>query len=104
MTTRTKLIIGGAVVVVAGLVAGLVVALSSNGGTTTLSHQEYATLFADAQVLHTKITVLNDWPRPYQTYHDGYMHRCYEWWDKPLYLYNLCFDRYTGVLVNKELA
>jgi|SRR5579862_8317269 len=104
LTRRMKLIIAGAVVVVAGLAAGLTVALTSSGASTTVSHKEYAQLFAVATVSQTKITVLNQWPKPYQIYHDGFMHRCYEWYDKPLFLYNLCFDRSTGVLVNKELA
>jgi hypothetical protein len=104
LTRRMKLIIAGAVVVVAGLAAGLAIALTSSSASTTVSHKEYAQLFAKATVMHTKITVLNDWPKPYQIYHDGYLHRCYEWWDKPLFLYNLCFDRSNGLLVNKELA
>ncbi len=104
LTKRTKLIIAGVVLVLAGLAAGLTVALTSSSASTTVSHKEYAQLFASATIAQTKITVLNQWPKPYQIYHDGFFHRCYEWYDKPLFLYNLCFDRSTGLLVNKELA
>ena len=80
--------------VVAGLALTAAVALA----------QPTAEAYATATVLHTKISVLDKWPKPYQIYHDAYFHRCYEWWDKPLFLYNLCFDRGSGVLVNKELV
>ena len=104
LSTRMKLIIAGVVLVLAGLAAGLTVALTSSSASTTVSHKEYAQLFARATIAQTKITVLNQWPKPYQIYHDAYFHRCYEWWDKPLFLYNLCFDRKNGILVNKELT
>ena len=104
MSRRMKLILAGIAIVAVGLAAGLGVALTSSSASPTTSHQEYAQLFANATVMHTTIDVLNKWPKPYQIYHDGFFHRCYEWWDKPLFLYNLCFDRSNGLLVNKELA
>lgn len=104
MSKRLKLIIAGVAVVAAGVAAALTITLTSSSANSTTSHQAYAELFAKATVMHTKIDVLKQWPKPYQIYHDGYFHRCYEWWDKPLFLYNLCFDRSNGLLVNKELA
>jgi len=105
MQKRVKLIILAAVVVAAARGVGLTLWLTSgSNASASTSHQDYARLFADASIMHTKITVLDKWPKPYQTYHDAYFHKCYEWWDKPLFLYNLCFDRTSGVLVNKELA
>src|SRR5438477_2324780 len=97
---RTKLIIGAAAAVAVALAVGLTLWLTSGSGTASraATHQAYAELFANATVLHTKIGVLDKWPKPYQVYHDAYMHKCYEWWDKPLFLYNLCFDRGSGVL------
>ena len=106
MTRRLKIVAAAAIAAAIGLAVGLTLVFTSSGGKTTptATHQEYAELFANATVLHTKIAVLDKWPRPYQIYHDAYFHRCYEWWDKPLFLYNLCFDRNSGVLVNKELT
>jgi hypothetical protein len=102
---RRKVIIASTVVVVA-LAVGLTVWLTSGSSKASpaATHRAYAELFANATVLQTKISVLDKWPKPYQIYHDGYMHRCFEWWDKPLFLYNLCFDRSNGLLVNKELT
>jgi hypothetical protein len=65
------------------------------------SHQAYAALFADTQIQITKISVLKNWPKPYQIYHDSYRHNCYEWWDKGAALYSLCFK--NGTLVNKDI-
>ena len=46
--------------------------------------------------------MLARWPKkPYQHYVDNLKDECFEWQDKPLYLYNLCFK--GGVLRSKEL-
>ena len=93
----------GAVLAVA-LVAGLTVWLTDGSKPKTLDHVGYARLWTRTSIGTRMNVVLGQWPKPYQVYHDGYMHRCYEWWDKPLFLYNLCFDRSNGLLVNKELT
>jgi hypothetical protein len=105
MTKRIKILAAAGVAVAIALAVGLTLVFTSGGKSTpTATHQQYAELFANATVLRTKIAVLGSWPKPYQIYHDAYFHRCYEWWDRPLFLYNLCFDRTSGVLVNKELT
>jgi hypothetical protein len=69
---------------------------------SSLTHLGYATLWQETVAGHTKITILNKWPKPYQHYSDGTGNDCYEWDDKPLRLYNLCFK--NGLLVSKSLA
>jgi hypothetical protein len=99
---RGKIIIAVAVAALIALAVGLTFAFT--GGDTeeaTLTHQQYAELFANAQIQKTKISVLDQWPKPYQTYHDSYQHQCYEWWDKGAALYSLCFQK--GTLVNKDI-
>ncbi len=102
--TRKKTYLGAAAVLVLALVVGVAVALTTGGkAAPPPSHQAYAQLFANASIGQTTIGVLDDWPKPYQTYHDSYKHQCYEWWDKPIVLYSLCFDRKSKTLVNKDI-
>jgi hypothetical protein len=69
--------------------------------TPALTHEAYALLYTDSVVHKTRISVLNKWPKPpYQTYHAG-QQRCFEWWDKPVALYNLCFVK--GLLSDKAI-
>jgi hypothetical protein len=100
---RQKLVVATAVLVIVALAVGLTVWLTSGDDKSPQpSHQEYAKLFANALLRQTKISYLDKWPEPYQVYHDSYQHRCYEWWDKPILLYSLCFGN-NGVLVNKDI-
>ena len=67
----------------------------------TLSHRQYALLYLQAVLHKTRISVLKEWPSPpYQHYSSGNQ-TCYEWWDKPVALYNLCF--HNGVLSLKAI-
>ena len=102
--TRKRTYIGAGAVLVVALVVGVTVALTT-GGTAAkpVTHQQYAQLFANAEIQRTKLRVLSTWPKPYQTYHDAYLNRCYEWWDNPIAIYSLCFDRKSGTLVNKDI-
>ncbi len=102
--THKKAYIGAAVVLGIALIVGVVVALTTRGKTAAApSHQAYAQLFANAAIGQTNTGTLKNWPKPYQTYHDAYKHQCYEWWDKPIALYSLCFDNKSGNLVNKDI-
>ena len=101
---RRLLILASAAVVVAAVAVAVILTTRSSKASPAATHRAYAELFANANVLQTRISVLDKWPKPYQIYHDAYFHKCYEWWDKPLFLYNLCFDRNNGLLVNKELT
>jgi hypothetical protein len=95
--------ISGGVVAVAVVVA--VLAISLSGGSSKppgLTHLAYARLWTRTVIGTPRTTVLANWPKPYQTYPDGFKNQCFEWWDKPLSLYNLCFRR--GVLVTKSIA
>jgi hypothetical protein len=66
-----------------------------------LSHRQYALLYLNAVISKTRISVLNNWPKPpYQHYRSGH-EDCYEWWDKPIALYNLCFE--NGILTDKAI-
>src|SRR4051794_16169137 len=99
---RIQIAAGVAVLVLAGLAVGPTLAFTGGGESEkTLTHGEYASLFADARIQITKISVLEQWPKPYQIYHDSYQHQCYEWWDKGAALYSLCFKK--GTLVNKDI-
>ena len=104
MIGRRRQVLLSSPAVIVALAAGVASGCGGSNGSPAATHRAYAELFANATVLQTRISVLAKWPKPYQVYHDAYFHRCYEWWDKPLFLYNLCFDRTTGVLVNKELT
>jgi len=107
----------GTFLVVVAVAAGIYWATSGNGGgetaaTTTaaaaastpagtLSHRQFALLYVKAILHKTRISVLKQWPSPpYQHYTSGNQ-TCYEWWDKPVALYNLCFR--NGVLTLKAI-
>jgi hypothetical protein len=74
---------------------------SRSAGTAPLSHRTYALLYLSAIVKKSRIGILKEWPNPpYQHYTAG-SQICYEWWDKPIALYNLCFDH--GLLTDKAV-
>ena len=85
-----------------GLAVGLTLWLTRGGAKPPPSHEEYALLFRTAARRQSQSAVLKRWPEPYNTYHDGGGNRCYEWFDKGVALYNLCFK--NGKLFSKELA
>ena len=104
--TRAK-IIGGviAVLVVVGIVLTGADLLSSSARTPsaiTFDHMRYVRSFDSTTIGKTRISLLVQWPKPYQSYHDQSGHSCFEWWDKPLNLYNLCFRK--GVLITKSIT
>jgi hypothetical protein len=102
--TRGRIVIIVVALVAIGSAVGLTVWLTSAGGSTSaLSHTQYAQLYASAVVGKTReSTALADWPKPpYQDFVDGAGHRCFEWFDKPILLYDLCFDK-QGVLVTRQ--
>ena len=91
------------VIVLAGLAAGLAIGLSTSGSTPPLSHVAYARLWVRTTIGSPRAEVLSDWPKhPYQSYLDGFQNQCFEWWDKPLNLYNLCFRK--GILITKSIT
>jgi hypothetical protein len=102
---RAVFLVAAAVVV--GLAIGLPLGLGSGGGkkapkATALSHAAYAQLYTSAVLRQTTIAILARWPKPpYQSYRDGRGDRCFEWYDKPVALYNLCFR--NGLLVDKAI-
>jgi hypothetical protein len=61
----------------------------------------YAALFQTMEPKRTRIGILTKWPKPYQSYHDQFGDRCYEW-KAGRTLYNLCFK--DGVLALKDPA
>ncbi len=74
---------------------------AASSHSTRLSHRQYALLYLQAILHKTRISVLTEWPSPpYQHYSSGNQD-CYEWWDKPNALYNLCFR--NGVLSLKAI-
>jgi hypothetical protein len=115
-SSRLLLVALVAVVVLAGAGVGAWYATRGNDGHTaassppgiatqtggpTLSHRAFALLYLSATVEKTRIGVLKQWPNPpYQHYTAG-KQECYEWWDKPIALYNLCFE--NGVLTTKAI-
>jgi hypothetical protein len=105
----------GGVMVLAGAGLGAWYATQGSGGKSgassqqsstqasppILSHRAYALLFLNATLKKTRISVLRQWPNPpYQHYTAG-KQDCFEWWDKPIALYNLCFEH--GVLTTKAI-
>ena len=115
---RTKILIGVALGVVVVAVVGAVLATTSGDKKPrssaassapvaglhpqSFTHSQYARSFALATIGKTSVSVLDRWPPPYQTYHDEYLQRCYEWNDKGHALYNLCFKA-NGILALKIL-
>jgi hypothetical protein len=98
---HAKILIGAAVVVIVALAVGLTLWLTSDDEQTPLSHEAYAQLYDRAVLQQTRIAVIDDWPKPpYQDFHDNAQNRCFEWWDKPVALYTLCFK--NGLLASKN--
>jgi hypothetical protein len=110
-TTRTKIALVATIVTVAAVIGVTVWATRtghSAGSGLPSTHQEYAELFARATAGKTTTAVLNDWPKPpYQSFSSPVsktqIDHCYEWYDKPVALYTLCFTK-AGVLDNKEIG
>jgi hypothetical protein len=111
-----------AVAAVVGTAVGVVLAFSGGGksastGTTSvtggqqgkqISHQAYLLLYAHAVLGKTPISVVSQWPAPYQIYKDGTQAQCYEWYERPPRpntngaLFDLCFKK--GILVSKTTS
>jgi hypothetical protein len=97
-----------AAVAVAALGIGIGLWISSGGSTSSAdragsgSPVGYGGLWQKAVVGKTRIDVLSLWPKPYQHYSDGTANDCYEWNQRSVKLYNLCFK--NGVLASKSLA
>jgi hypothetical protein len=67
--TRTRLIVVVAAVVVVALIVGITVIATRKGSSNpSPTHFAYRQLFDAAVVGQTKISVLSQWPKPYQTY------------------------------------
>jgi hypothetical protein len=66
------------------------------------SHAELREMYLAAVPGKTRVGVVSSWPNPpYQKYHDNFSDTCYQWLDKPVALYNLCFKH--GTLVIKTI-
>jgi hypothetical protein len=112
---RWWLAAGAAVLAAVVVAVVLAVVLTGGGGSggggtteagradsTQLSHAEYARLWTATRVGEARSKVLARWPEePYQHYSDNLKDECFEWLDKPIYLYNLCFR--DGVLRSKSV-
>jgi hypothetical protein len=99
--TRTRVIVVVAAVLVVALIVGITVLATSKGSSNPPpSHVAYRQLFNSAVVGQTKLSVLSQWPKPYQTY-TAAPDQCFEWYDSHVALYNLCF--LNGVLHAKDL-
>lgn len=96
-STRLRVLAGVVVVAVAALVGvGIYLSTSSSPARGTarpasFTHAQYVHMFALAKVGHMSIGAISAWPPPYQTYHDQYGQRCFEWNDVGHALDNLCF-------------
>jgi len=105
MTRRRWWVAGGvAALAAAGLAVGLTLAFTgggSSGPPKNPTHADYEVLWDESHVGDPKASVLSRWPPAYQHYKDNLKDDCYEWADKPHYLYNLCFK--NGVLRLKTL-
>ncbi len=99
--TRTRAIVVVAAVIVVALIVGITVLATKKGSSNpSPTHFAYRQLFAAAVVGQTKISVLSQWPKPYQIY-TAKPDQCFEWYDNHVALYNLCF--LNGVLHAKDL-
>jgi len=98
---RVLLIVG--IVAIAGLAVGLVLAFTGGGkAKPKLSHDAYMRIYSRAVPGRTKISLIDQLPKPpYQRYHDNFHDTCFQWLDKPVGLYNYCFR--NGTLVIKDL-
>jgi hypothetical protein len=112
---RLLLLAGVVSVVVVAVGVGLALTVLRSGGSKTSASQiqtapgpqpnpkAYAALYNRATEGTTTLAgVLKLWPKPYQIYSDNQGERCYEWFDRPSVLYNLCFKK--GILNSKGLA
>jgi hypothetical protein len=121
-TNRTKILIGVVLGIAVLAAVGTILATSSWSGSgdaagvgssatsatpvasgahpRSFTHSQYARSFALATIGKTSLSVLDSWPPPYQTYHDEYLQRCFEWYDRGRALYNLCFKA-NGILALK---
>jgi hypothetical protein len=96
------MLVGVTILVIGGVAAGLAVWLTGGAKSSPApSHRAFAALYHRAVIRKTRIGVLEEWPPPYQTFHDQYQHRCFQWWDKPVALYVLCFK--NGLLIDKAI-
>jgi hypothetical protein len=103
MTKKRWWLAVGAIAVAAAAV-GVTLALTlggGSGGSKQTSHADYERLWDGTHLGDSEQAVLARWPEAYQHYKDNLTDDCYEWSDKPSYLYNLCFK--DGVLRLKTL-
>jgi hypothetical protein len=101
--TRKRAALAATVIslLVVGVVAGVVV-LHTGGDSPPPSHASYAEMYEAAIPGRTKISSVENWPRPPdQSYHDNFNDQCYQWRDPHVALYNLCFRH--GTLAFKEV-
>ena len=99
--TRTRLIVVASAVVLVALVVGITIfATSKSTPKAAPTHLAFRQLFESAVVGKTTISVLSQWPKPYQSY-TAKPDQCFEWYDNHVALYNLCF--LNGVLHAKDL-
>jgi hypothetical protein len=92
-----------AAVLIVALAAGIALSRPmGGGGSKKVSHAAYMQMYTAAVPGKTENSILDQWPKPpYQSYHDNFNDHCYQWIDKPVALYNLCFK--DGKLVSKDL-
>jgi hypothetical protein len=102
LTKAKWTLVGATTTVVAAVAIVLAITLGGSSSKPKLSHVAYARLWTRTVIGASRETVLGDWPTPYQSYPDGFKNQCFEWWDRPFSLYNLCFRK--GVLVTKSIA
>jgi hypothetical protein len=96
------MLLGGMVVLVAAVAAGLSLGLTRGGGgpsgNDTATGLSWAQRFTDSRIGGKMDAVLALWPKiPYQHYSDNLKDDCYEWQGDNLY--DLCFKH--GVLRTK---
>jgi hypothetical protein len=120
--TRTRVVIGAVVVVLAAVALAVAIVLGTGddgakaGGSTTsptstdaplvtrpeiapTDRARYRKLFKSMKVGTTRIEILSKWPKPYQDFPDQFGDRCVEW-KMGRILYDLCFKK--DVLVLKD--
>jgi hypothetical protein len=108
MRRPRTLAVAAAGLMVVGVAIVLAIVLTDGGGpkrdgaAAQLSHADYARLWQRTRVGESRSDALAGWPKPpYQHYTDNLQDECFEWQDKPTYLYNLCFK--GGVLRSKAV-
>jgi hypothetical protein len=101
--THAKILLGAAALAIIALVVGVSIWLSSGSKKPPLTHVAYARLFGQAVVKKTRIGVVDQWPKPpYQTFGDNFRDQCFQWFDRPTFVYTLCFK--NGVLAFKTTS